>query len=1012
MIGSMEIVLGVRLQLIIFFLLLFSGCTFSLPVFCSTKVIRETGHFRQIATRDGLSHQNITSVFQDNRDYIWVSTSDGLNLLNGKNSKNFFHDSGKKTSLSANNCWMMSETPKGDVLIASEGGLDAYRFSDNSFRKFLPGNIPVHQVVKDRHNHIWVSTFDQLFEMSASGNIIRDWTKQLSGKGDIQLIIEDFSGHIRVLKNYQLNILTPGTGTVENNLHNPRKLNYLDLRIRSYDFDKQTGIQWFLTENGELLKFNRQNEILISIHTKPEWYFTRLFISVHGQLWIGTLGKGLFCFRESENSFIQYSHQEGLSESICGNVINSIMEDRHRNLWIGTNQGLCVLPESLPAVRTFRNWGTEKYLPEMPVEITALHLEENELWAGSWGNGLYQLNTINSKKERINCGKSDIENMIWDVLPDHTGLWFGSYGGLYRYSFSGNRVISCRSWPSYPVKKDSVAAIRLFKDRKNQIWVSFLGNYGLMCFNPATKDFAYFNQNTSPSFGFPHFDAITESKDGRIFFGHQNRRGLLFFDPGLHQFKTLPGFGDYSNCLLADGGCLWVGSKNGLYLITNKGHVIRHYTRNDGLPNNQVNAIVKDGKGRLWAGTDNGIFYVDRNRGIRALNEPDLASGKEIHKAYFDFKSGQIWFVSQHFVFAFNPDSLQIPETNLRPEVTRILAGGVFLETGNQSTPEIGSETKSISFEFDAPCFFQPGVVRFSHKLVGLETGWSAESPGLTASYSNLSHGKYTFCVKGTIDGIKWFVAPNVSFEIALPVYRQTWFIVTLICSIIILLSLSVILYYQVQLARIRYGQNIRNKISEDIHDDISLGLTRIVWQTEMLLGKKETGPEAFKMTLHNILSTARETASKLSEIVWAINPTHENLASFLAYLRHYSGSLLSELDLSFEIDFPESIPDQKMDAMLVRNLFLIAKESLNNAIRHSGSTKITISFILPEGGKFQMKISDDGKGFRMGETSDFGNGLTNIKNRSEKIRAKFSLQSEPGKGCSVLISGYFLAVK
>ncbi|NDG85284.1 MAG: hypothetical protein EBX52_09660 [Proteobacteria bacterium] len=63
----------------------------------------------------------------------------------------------------------------------------------------------------------------------------------------------------------------------------------------------------------------------------------------------------------------------------------------------------------------------------MPIELTDVHRRGNYLWIASWGNGLYNLNLDKGKIRQIPCGKADIENMIWNFLPDH-GLFPGLPG--------------------------------------------------------------------------------------------------------------------------------------------------------------------------------------------------------------------------------------------------------------------------------------------------------------------------------------------------------------------------------------------------------------------------------------------------------------------------------------------------------------------------------------------------------------------------------------------------------
>jgi len=972
-----------------------------------------SGNFRHITTEMGLSHHNIQLVFQDRKDFIWVATSDGLNRLDGKTIVRYFHQNQVKNTLSSNNILGIAETSKGEILIATEEGLDSYSYVDNYFRRVFTrpseksvNNIKIDFVVIDNRNQIWVACGNEVFELDVHYQIKRKWGSKLFGLGSINSLQTTKDHKILVSRGGWLNLIDPLKPSVENFKSNPKNLPFLKEKIKSIAFSPDGGF-WELTHTNRLYHFDSFGNLILSRSISPDWFFTKLFVSENNNLWVCSLGKGLFRFQEKTGSFQQYSHINQLQESICGNLVNGIMEDNSGNFWVYTDQGLDVLKLPDPAVRVIRDIGREKYLPDMPVELSAFHSEKENLWIASWGNGLYHINEVSGRKEQIKGGKSDIENMIWDLIPDWDGFWFGSYGGLYHYSFREKRVKPFRTQKNYPIKRDSIAVIRLFRDGRNMIWASFLGNNGIMQMNPSSMEIRWYNQQSKPGFPFPHFDAIAEDKRGYLWFGHKNQKGILIFQPNKGEFQPLLHFHDYVNCLLADDDAVWVGSKNGLYQLALDGRIIRHFTRKDGLPNNQVNALIKDQNGKIWAGTDNGLFYLDSDFSVQTLLDFDFGTETDILAARFDSLSRRVFFVTRHSLFYFNTDSLSFRSTVLKPGITRVLAAGMPLDFSSSEVLKIPSNAGSISFEFDAPSFFRQGPVRFSYMLKGVDSKWSSESSGNIASYSNLPQGNYEFCLRATLDGKKWFKTQDViRFEAELPFFRQTWFFLLMVTILFTVIVLSVVLYYRIRLEKIRYGQLIRNKISEDIHDDISLGITRIVWQTEMLLGKMKNQKDVALESLNTILYSARDTASKLSEIVWAVNPEHDNLDAFLSYLRNFAGSLMEDLELNYEIDFPEKVPETKLDSNLVRNLFLMAKESLNNAIRHSDAEKISVSFSMPSPKQFRLCISDNGRGFDPESKNSLGNGLTNLKNRASKIKAEVIISSSPGKGCSVTVSG------
>ena len=83
-------------------------------------------------------------------------------------------------------------------------------------------------------------------------------------------------------------------------------------------------------------------------------------------------------------------------------------------------------------------------------------------------------------------------------------------------------------------------------------------------------------------------------------------------------------------------------------------------------------------------------------------------------------------------------------------------------------------------------------------------------------------------------------------------------------------------------------------------------------------------------------------------------------------------------------------------------HLFLAVKESLNNAIRHSGATEIVFHVGVSEN-RLQISINDNGAGFETGERLA-GNGLTNLRSRLQNLAGHCEIISSPGAGTTVVL--------
>lgn len=92
------------------------------------------------------------------------------------------------------------------------------------------------------------------------------------------------------------------------------------------------------------------------------------------------------------------------------------------------------------------------------------------------------------------------------------------------------------------------------------------------------------------------------------------------------------------------------------------------------------------------------------------------------------------------------------------------------------------------------------------------------------------------------------------------------------------------------------------------------------------------------------------------------------------------------------EVDSPET----KLSSEMRRNLFLCAKESLNNIYKHSKANEVYITFNLNADEVFTMQIVDNGVGFYNNQNS--GYGLQNMQKRMNDVGGKYEIcNSEKG---------------
>ena len=154
------------------------------------------------------------------------------------------------------------------------------------------------------------------------------------------------------------------------------------------------------------------------------------------------------------------------------------------------------------------------------------------------------------------------------------------------------------------------------------------------------------------------------------------------------------------------------------------------------------------------------------------------------------------------------------------------------------------------------------------------------------------------------------------------------------------------------------------------------------------------------KESLMTIADTSRQVVSSMSDMVWSINPNRDNLRDTIQRMRRFASEVLTAKDIRFTFDTPDDEKEIKLDVDLRRQLYLIFKESINNAAKYSECTLVKIELKRKADGIF-LKISDNGIGFNV-DKNTYGNGLRNMKMRAEEVGGKYRITSEKGKGTLV----------
>ncbi len=310
---------------------------------------------------------------------------------------------------------------------------------------------------------------------------------------------------------------------------------------------------------------------------------------------------------------------------------------------------------------------------------------------------------------------------------------------------------------------------------------------------------------------------------------------------------------------------------------------------------------------------------------------------------------------------------------------------------------ELPFEHNELRFRYAAPVFWDESRTQYRYKLEGDSDEWSSWTKETQKDYTNLLEGDYTFIVesKDAFDEIG--TSAKVAFTILPPWYR-TWWAYSLYLAVF---TGSLYSLYRLRIEQILKEHAIRNKISQDLHDDVSATLSSIYFFAEAARPELQTHPALRMVDL--ISKSASEAKDKITDIVWSIKSDENTWDEIIKKAEFYVRQLADATAITME--FNHSNSDLVLNLEQKNHLWLIFKEIITNSVRHSGCSWIGVSFLLDEQlNQITLDIQDNGKGFDI-EKVRRNNGITNIEKRVAALNGSLKILASPGKGARFQIT-------
>lgn len=789
--------------------------------------------FTQLDVRDGLSENNVKSIVQDFRGFMWFGTKNGLNRYDGVNFKHYSVDD--VTSGAGNhNVSALMEDSKHQLWVGTDKGVfifnpDTELFSffdlkaenaDNSSKG--QGRITdwISQIVTDKRGNIWIiSPTEGAYKYNPTTGKMRQYTTESKSNNhhNMECICVTAKGDVW--------IGTSGSGLLRyDDKHDTMARIVKDSQGTSLA-DKNIFV---LCEYGDRLAIGEHEDKLLAYDPKANLFseisqqvnykIIRSLLYDGNRLYVGTQA-GLFVIADNGDE-IQLRENAMQPGTLSDNIIYSLYQDRNKGLWLGTAfNGVNYMPHQGVMFRNYlplrgENTLTSRSLREMcadklgrvwigseegtlqiynhgkftsvPVPTykggmnrLGLMADGDYVWSGIFKNGIDIINIHTFALTHYTPAELGLghEGSVYAILRDsHGNVWIGTGNGLCKKRADSMVFDHVKSLENLFVQD-------VVEDNQGKLWIATMGG-GLFHYDPATDSSTHYT-----------------TTDG-----------------------NLPS-NSISSITIAPDGTLWLATdRGGIAQINATTGEVHAYSLGAGLPDDVAYRILIDHKGNLWFGTNQGLVRFNHTTGnvTTYRNTNGLAGNQYNYKSALITSDGEMLFGGVSGLVAYRPAESETDATNQKVYITNIRVDdqeirpevGGIIETNILSAQSITLPHDMSNLAFDVSSLNLGGVEHdsYEYRMEGVDKDWMNSPGGKSIFYSHLQPGTYKLHVRvkgNTDDGTTLTV-----------VVRSPWYATTLaqIIYLLLILAMAWMLYrcHQKRQARLMHMREQRCREAKD----------------------------------------------------------------------------------------------------------------------------------------------------------------------------------------------------
>jgi len=743
---------------------------------CGQPLLKDAGLLLfEISQAQGLQGALVSCVFTDRNNFLWIATNLGLYRYDGENL--LLYISGPLDTLFVG----MMEDDAGRLWLATLNGgtaiLDLKKGTLSKSLAVLNNSNNLCYFIQDKQQRIWESSSrPNGINIIDPKTLTTKWLDRSRGlsNNSINGLTMDESGQVWIATNSGINIINSVS----------KKIKVL---TKSCGLKSDTTGNLFCDHNGNIWMNNLGANIFkpslgILTTIKSQDFFKKNPLigfseDINGRIWLASQKKGIAIIDPMMQTLQNIKKANGLADDF---VLN-IWQDKKGQAWIPTLKGL----NKLGYINNLK-----EHIGNSPVST----LEEDKdglIWEGSSANGINIIDRKNKTYRHLGLAEGLCNDTIQNITEQHNKIFLASNGGIDMIDSS--RTTITHLGVKEGLSDRTIEAVMV--DNNGKIWMGGLNN-GLDVYDPINQTLKHIGKTQ----GLDQL-AIVDVKlgnQGDVWLSTAGDVYKISHDLGI--IKSL-NVGKGNKTLLADdGGNIWIGTQEGIFIADKLNSRLVNFSTKQGLINKQLTSLLKYNH-HVYASTLKGITVIDPP--ADGVLSDSRWSATSFGTRYGLTKINTGYFltdmITHNGLYCWGDNGISVLDLSNKDTVAQpVYITGINIMDGHQYFT--GDKTinklswNNITGPYNLPVNLQlpynQNYVQFNYsvlnltahdttwyqyRLAGADKNWNTVTSSLTSkSYYNLAPGKYTFEVTAKTNEVDWSGVAYLTFTIN-PPWWQTW---------------------------------------------------------------------------------------------------------------------------------------------------------------------------------------------------------------------------------------------